>query len=137
MSKLTVIQLLNKIANNEEVPKKIKYNKKIYEYSQKDNRYHNVQGGLDLSSIFGDYNFNYLNDEIEIIEEKPKKIEEIEKIEIIDDSLISFDDKLQDIFIGGCNAKDIAFAIKNNEMINKINELQKAVNYLLEKESDK
>lgn len=74
MSKIKIIDLLNMISKGEEVPKKIKYNKKIYEYSQKDNRYHNVEGGLDLSSIFGDYNFNYLNDEIEIIEEKPKKL---------------------------------------------------------------
>lgn len=113
---MKVIDLLVKIANNEEVPKKIKYNKKIYEYSQKDNRYHNVQGGLDLSSIFGDYNFNYLNDEIEIIEEKPKKIEEL-KIK----NIYKCDD-YQQIYI---NFK---------ETWNKINEI---LDYLLEKESDK
>lgn len=109
---MKVIDLLNKITNNEEVPKKIKYNKKIYEYSQKDNRYHNVQGGLDLSSIFGDYNFNYLNDEIEIIEEKPKKIEKLPK-HITDNA---------------CASKDL------REIANKVNEL---IDYLLEKESDK
>jgi hypothetical protein len=123
---MKVIDLLNKIANNEEVPKKIKYNKKIYEYSQKDNRYHNVQGGLDLSSIFGDYNFNYLNDEIEIIEEKPKKIETFNLMYPISKEYKGEIGALVSIY---------------NSILGKIDanvqDLIKAVNYLLEKESDK
>ena len=30
---ITIIKLLNKIANNEEIPKKIKYDSKIYTYN--------------------------------------------------------------------------------------------------------
>lgn len=53
---MKVIELLNKIANGEEVPNRIKYEKHIYEYEE------------------GTY---ILNNELEIIEE-PKKIEKID-----------------------------------------------------------
>ena len=74
--KIKVIDLLNKIANGEEVPEKIKINNVIYEYrgymycTEKAN-YQNIEDYL-----FGKWNFNILNDYAEIIEE-PKKIEKI------------------------------------------------------------
>lgn len=74
--KVKIIDLLNKIANDEEVPEKIKINNVIYEYrgymycTEKAN-YQNIEDYL-----FGKWNFNILNDEVEIIEE-PKKIEKI------------------------------------------------------------
>lgn len=55
-------------------------------------------------------------------------MEKIEKIEIIDDGMICFDDKYQDIFIGGCNPTVIAFSIKINEIIERINEILEAIN---------
>lgn len=72
--KIKVIDLLNKIANNEEVPEKIKIKNVIYEYrgymycTEKAN-YQDIEDYL-----FGKWNFNILNDYAEIIEE-PKKIE--------------------------------------------------------------
>ena len=76
MNKIRVIDLLNKIAKGEEVPKKIKYNKKVYEYDKE-------------QSDFSHFNINYyeyflddintieqLNAEVEIIEEE-KEIENI------------------------------------------------------------
>ena len=74
--KIKVIDLLNKIANGEEVPKKIKIKNVIYEYrgymycTEKAN-YQDIEDYL-----FGKWNFNILNDYVEIIEE-PKKIEKI------------------------------------------------------------
>lgn len=71
---MKVIDLLNKIAKSEEVPKKIKIDNKIL----------NLDNGKEIKYRFenscGALNWNYyidlkrLNDEIEIIEE-PKKIE--------------------------------------------------------------
>ena len=75
MSKMTVIQLLNKIANDEEVPKKIKYEGRIWEYDA------SVQDYMDadiveylFAKMFGMKTERVLNCEVEIIEE-PKKIE--------------------------------------------------------------
>ena len=71
MSKMTVIQLLNKIANGEEIPEKIKYELKINTY------------------LHCHYVPECLNDEVEIIEEDKKiekfkfgKIEDSEHYEI-------------------------------------------------------
>ena len=68
---MKIIDLLNKIANNEELPKKIKWQGHIYEYSNFDRFYYKNSW-----SMYRDFytEGNCLNDEVEIIEE-PKKIE--------------------------------------------------------------
>ena len=77
---MKIIDLLNKIANGEEVPKKIRINNVIYEYrgfmycTEKAN-YQDIEDYL-----FGKWNFNILNNEVEILEEE-KKIPEKLKIE--------------------------------------------------------
>lgn len=80
---MKIIDLLNKIANREEVPKKIKYRKCIFEYEEKYKDYFTKNGIIPTTfdtngifrNIFLDYN-NFLNDEVEIIEEKklPEKL---------------------------------------------------------------
>lgn len=73
---MKVIDLLNKIANKEEVPNKIKYNGEFYELSESKLGYYNTYSGADfLRKIMLD-SF-YLLKEIEIIEEN-KKIEQID-----------------------------------------------------------
>ena len=77
MSKMTVIQLLNKIANDEEVPKKIKYEGRIWEYDSDVQDYMNEDIVEYLfANMFGMKTERVLNDEVEIIEE-PKKIEKL------------------------------------------------------------
>ena len=68
---MRIIDLLNKIARDEEVPKKIKWHGEIYNYYGKDNFYYN--NGF---SIYRDLSFegNCLNDEIEIINPEKKII---------------------------------------------------------------
>ena len=76
--KIKIIDLLNKIANNEEVPKKIKWENIIYAYSEYDKDYleypfsnEEYKGLFDMKdSILT----QFLNDEVEIFED-PKKIE--------------------------------------------------------------
>ena len=90
---MKVIDLLNKIANGEEVPKKIKYHDKIYNYEEfnigygKD--YFNAEWKIEKgyrhttsnnSYIYLNINDYRLNDEVEILEE-PKRIPE--KLEIL------------------------------------------------------
>lgn len=105
---IKIIDLLNKIANDEEVPKKIKINNVIYEYrgymycTEKAN-YQDIEDYL-----FGKWNFNILNNEAEIIEE-PKKIEKID--------------------FGTLNTQKE----KNRAMKDKINELIDEINNLKEK----
>ena len=74
---MKVIDLLNKIANGEEVPKRIKINNFIYEY--RDYMYCTEKANYqDIDDyLFGKWNFIILNDEVEIIEED-KKIEKID-----------------------------------------------------------
>lgn len=71
--KIKIIDLFNKIANNEKLPKKIRYFGEIYEYSEEMKFYY--QNGF---SMYRDFftEGNCLNDEVEIIEEE----KEIEKL---------------------------------------------------------
>lgn len=75
MNKITIIQLLNKISYNEEVPKVIAYENKVYHYVEeyKDYVYD------DAYCLIGDYFVNhygitmYLNDEVEILDDEEDK----------------------------------------------------------------
>ena len=73
--KIKIIDLLNKIANNEEVPKKIKW--EDYELEWEELGYHDYKF-LDTGShlLFQGFATSVLNEDVEIIEE-PKKIEKI------------------------------------------------------------
>ena len=72
---MKVIDLLNKIANGEEVPKKVKVGYYYYEYEE-NGEYINTENTEDLLFDFDSYYplEQCLNEEVEIIEE-PKKIE--------------------------------------------------------------
>ena len=73
---MKVIDLLNKISNGEEVPKKIKYNNKIWNYREGIMEYISDDTCFSLSN----FEFDVLNDEVEILEEE-KKLPEKLKIE--------------------------------------------------------
>ena len=114
---MKVIDLLNKIANGESVPLKIKYDKVIWDYDKDSNDYYSDEW------LFGDYlgrtTLNeFCNDEIEIIEE-PK--EELEEIELIDIHYV--DDKC--IFKVYGQSIEETIAIKVNELIDEVNKLKK------------
>lgn len=113
---MKIIDLLNKIAKGEEVPKKIKYDN--YEWVYIDDEYmsHKLQETLFADYIEGNYCvIECLNDEVEVIEEK-----EIEKLE--------------DYFRGEIWTNDIGqkrldnnfdtFASKINELIDVINDMR-------------
>ena len=119
--KIKIIDLLNKIANNEEVPKKIKY---------KDNVYYLGKNMVDLHtykteesnttrklSLIIDNEYLNLNDYVEIIEE-PKKIGKIKQLNNVAGckELIELEDKQQ---INNHILKD-----KINELIDEINNLK-------------
>jgi len=74
---MKVIDLLNKIASGEKVPKKIKYNETLYEYNE----------GIDYENEYGGFLMGNavcicpedLNEEVEIIEESQPTKEEIKE----------------------------------------------------------
>ena len=115
---MKVIDLLNKIANGEEVPKKIKFENEVYVLDHE---------GLDFYALEEGYGLllekindtNLLNVEVEIIEEKPKHIEEINKSYPI----FNFDEKSFEAM------KDMLQDVYSKQV-----KIIKAVNYLLDKE---
>ena len=112
--KIKMIDLLVKIANGEEVPKKIKFMSSIWEYC-KDGTTQDYINDYDKCLMeFIAINKDGLNDEVEIIEE-PKKIEKI----TVREKTLGFPN-------GEWTARnmDKAFAIKINELIDGINNLK-------------
>ena len=123
MNKIKVIDLLNMISKGEEVPRKIKIKNVIYEYigymycTEKAN-YQDIEDYL-----FGKWNFNILNEEVEIIEE-PKKINKIR----IDHNSINIDKAFETGTTTFFREKDIeifqCLSSKINELIDEINNLK-------------
>ena len=80
MKTIKVIDLLNKIAKGEEIPKKIKYSNIEWEYNIHLKDYQGYDGLHNTTRYFSNWVcFTSLNDEIEIIEEE----KEIKKIDFM------------------------------------------------------
>lgn len=119
MNKIRVIDLLNKIANNEELPKKIKYKNNIYEYDGETQNYCSPINMI-WDFLIGKDIVALLNDEVEIIEE-PKKIEKIEIYEDLDGHYF-LNNRDKKIYI---RCDEIDFMVdKFNELIDEINNLK-------------
>lgn len=118
---MKLIDLLNKMANNEEVPKKVKINNEPFDYDEKLKMYYT----LEKDEYFGLFPllFYNLNDEVEILEEKkiPEKI----------DHLIGYDIRQFD------DLKEYV-EITTNDLFGKINKvidtLNEIIDYLKSKE---
>lgn len=118
---MKVIELLNKIANGEEVPEKIKIENCLlekFDYSIGDGTTIPSYSGREENRSINDVNLHdflysqYLNEEVEIIEEDKK----IEKIKLNYNGTLGFPN-------GEWTARnmDKAFAIKINEIIEELN----------------
>lgn len=103
--KIKVIELLNKIANGEDLPKRIKIQDYVFELS-KDYEHYYYNEDVEITHLIN-HNFSNLNDEVEILEDNTEEIEELLTIEDYE-----------------CDKTDIRL---NRD---KINELVKAVNKL-------
>lgn len=112
--KIKIIDLLAKIANGEQVPEKIKYENKIWEYDVYTDDYEGENIWLFEELFKCRRTIKFINDEVEIIEE-PKKIEKI----TVREKTLGFPN-------GEWTARnmDKAFAIKINELIDEINNLK-------------
>lgn len=112
---MKIIELLNKIANGEEVPNEIKYNNYLYYW-------HSHMSGYFRSIVDSNWVaferdniniFNILNDEVEIIEED-KKIEEI-KHKINHEEFFNLSDKRKFDYLYEIEARIIDYLMENNK----------------------
>ena len=120
--KIKVIELLNKIANNEEVPRKIMFDTGLYIYDEEEKTYYDEED----RTLWQSYNFRILNDKVEIIEE-PKKIEKLEPVRGSD--LSDLTDK--DMILRNNALVELCKTLNN--INNKVNELIDEINNLKEK----
>ena len=110
--KIKIIDLLVKIANEKEIPKKIKFEYLIYELTPERNDYYCKNGMRWFTNELN--SLGVLNDYVEIIEE-PKKIEKWNKFALED--------------IRECTEEDLKGYIRvlaetQNEIIDEINNLK-------------
>ena len=110
---MKIIDLFNKIANGEDVPKKIKYRDKILKYfsSVQDYMYESNNEFL-FANIFGMDTRRALNHEVEIIEEEKG----IQEMECAVDSWFS------------PSQADLEIIKKLNELIKEVNKLKRKEN---------
>lgn len=111
---MKVIDLLNKKANNEKMPFKVKYKGEVYNLSQNTNWYYDCK--IPNDSLGSDCVYMYLNNEVEIIEED-KEIEELEFCKIDDDTISGL--------IKSINELNDEYVHKMNELVIAVNELNK------------
>ena len=109
--KIKVIELLNKIAKGEKVPKKIKILGNVFEwfgdsYRKEDANLEYIADYVSLDCI--------LNDEIDILEDNTEEIEEIEELDLI---------KKENIWDKLSMCED-----KINELVKRINYIERKTN---------
>ena len=111
--KIKIIELLNKIANGEDLPKRIKIQEYVFELS-KDYEYYYYNEDVEITHLIN-HNFSNLNDEVEILEDNTEEIEEIQEIS----------DEYFNMLSDEAKVKWLKSYIKEDR--NKINELVKVV----------
>ena len=121
--KIKIITLFNKIANNEKVPKKIKFRGETYYYSDADKFYY--QNGF---SMYRDFYWggNCLNDEVEIIEEE----KEIEKMNALHQSVTianHYSKENTQCIVNEFYRRIAVLVDKYNELVDEINKLKKEI----------
>ena len=118
---MTIIDLLVKIANNEEVPERIRVLGNEFKYDNYDLKYINIKKDRDdLLEHIGFYKGLVLMGEVEIIEDTPEE-DKIEKFKVIKDNS---GDSVELIYDGMKLELTLLQAIildKINEIIDKIN----------------
>ena len=112
---MKVIDLLNKIANGEEVPL-IKYRDKISHWNKENDRFEDKDGMNTLYEV----DFSELNDEVELIEED-KKIPEKSILDVDSDASGSYDTVI-------INGAEYQISRVERYMIGKINEIIDYIN---------
>ena len=101
---MKIIDLLNKIANGEDVPKRIKYLGRRYNYDYEDVCYYDDDKRDLLEYALINCKYTAVNEEIKILDEP--KVDKIEKLEKVEDF------------------KFVRLIDKINELIDEVNQLK-------------
>ena len=112
--KIKVIELLNKIANGEEVPKRIKYEGLIYNWDITGYLHYEDSHISEKAFLEGYRTDMCLNDEVEILEDNTEEIEEL-KYDVVDEN-------------GRGWYKLDTIADKVTELIKAVNQIRKDLN---------
>ncbi len=81
--KIKIIDLLNKKANNEKMPKKFKYKNYIFKLDDVNEYTIDKEKQVAFTELI-QFNLNNLNDEIEILEENTEEIEELNAYKLME-----------------------------------------------------
>ena len=117
---MKIIELLVRASKDEKMPRKIKFNKAIWEYNEYSGDY--IHQGCCLFKDLFEYKrvYDFINDEVEIIEENKK----IEKIKILTDEYnmkyVAGDENK----ILSYSGVDLIFADRINRLIDEINKMK-------------
>lgn len=119
---MKIIELLVRIANNEEVPKKIKYRNKIWEFIQDDYDYENKDTYL-FEFLFTYITTSvFINDEVEVIDEKMCKINLYYSVPNKIHDMKVLRETLEQIIENQRTQED-----KINELIDKVNKFEEVI----------
>ena len=129
--KIKIIDLLNKIANGEEVPEKVIFDGYIFEKDLETDYTCFVKSG-EIKYLLNEVFLSQLNDEVEIIEE-PKKIEQLDVallgqcdnwLRCPTNKVTKQDVELNPYIIDNIRENTLYFQRKINELIDEINNLK-------------
>ena len=127
--KVKIIDILNRVAQKKNVPKKIKYYDVTYELQAERLDYVDDELNYLFDNVlrYGDYLFQHLNDEVEILDNETNEIEELTEIEYHEINGVGDE---HDQYVLSDNQKYICESYDDVELvvIRKINELVRAVN---------
>ena len=124
---MTIIEIINKIANNEDIPKRIKYKDKIYIYNEPNQDYleYNKDDFDFLPYSFCNWRTrDFINDKVEILEED----KDIEELKIENDNPTHFYIRDEKGTKCGMTKHSKMIAEKLNEVIREVNKLRKENN---------
>ena len=122
---MKIIDLLNKIANGEDVPEKIKFRSIIYNWDIVGYLHYEDDYSSERAFLEGMRTDMVLNEEVEIIEDTPKENKKIEKLDLSDWwEITSAEDCKPEMLAEIFNKNAKAFSSKINEIIEILNKKQ-------------
>lgn len=119
--KIKIIDLLNKKANNEKMPKKFKYKNYIFELDDVNEYTINKEKQVAFTELI-QFNLKNLNDEIEILEDN------IEEIEELDNWFVDERKEYREFDIQAINLCFSKHRDKINELVKTVKEIRKDLN---------